>query len=137
MSPGDHAHQTDPVPSWARPRREGEEEVAMVQTSDRRAALTQNCGARVDLGARVDRGATVRLKDAAGGTEWEVTIVESHQADPDAARISDECPIGEALIGRRPGDLIEVRVPAGTARYRVLSIEPAPGGTGSPERPAG
>jgi transcription elongation factor GreA len=91
----------------------------MVQTRDGGAAFTREYDEAVEFGT------TIRLKDSARGTEWQVTIVDTIHADPDKGLISNECPIGEALMGRRPGDLIEVQVPAGVARYRVLSVEPA------------
>ena len=52
----------------------------------------------------------------------EVTIVGSDESDPEADRISDQCPIGEALLGRRIGDTVRVEVPQGTVQYRVISV---------------
>ena len=65
----------------------------------------------------------VTLQALDEGEPWEVTIVSTHEADPEADLISDRCPIGEALLGRRPGDVVAVEVPVGTVRYRVLSVE--------------
>lgn len=73
---------------------------------------------------RIATGSVVRLKDPNGTEEWEVMIVSTHQADPDADHISDECPVGEALLGRRAGDIIRVEVPLGIVHYRVVSVEP-------------
>lgn len=67
-------------------------------------------------------GSLVRLHGFSEADEWEVLIVSSAEADPEADRISNECPIGEALLGRRPGDTIFVEVPSGTVQYRVLSV---------------
>lgn len=75
-------------------------------------------------GAVVTTGCSVKLLDLADLGEWEVTIVSSEEADPEADRISDCCPIGEALLGRRPGDLIRIEVPQGTVQYRVISVSP-------------
>ncbi|HEU4753424.1 MAG TPA: GreA/GreB family elongation factor, partial [Armatimonadota bacterium] len=73
-------------------------------------------------------GSVVRLLVLDDADEWEVTIVDTEQADPDASRISNECPIGEALLGRRPGDVVAVAVPSGVVQYRVLSVgEPGDG----------
>jgi transcription elongation factor GreA len=70
----------------------------------------------------VSVGATVRLKDVAAGGELTYTIVGSAEADPLADRISNESPVGRALLGRKKGETITVRVPAGTLTYTILDI---------------
>lgn len=67
-------------------------------------------------------GSVAVVRDADTGQEWEFTMVGSFEADPDRDRISNESPIGQALFGRRVGDVVEIRVPAGTLRYEVVSI---------------
>lgn len=67
-------------------------------------------------------GATVRIRDLASGEEIAYTIVGSAEADPDRDRISNESPVGRALLGRRAGDVVEVLVPAGKMKYSVLKI---------------
>jgi transcription elongation factor GreA len=70
----------------------------------------------------VSVGTTVRLKDVAAGGELTYTIVGSAEADPLADRISNESPVGRALLGRKKGETITVRVPAGTLTYTILDI---------------
>jgi transcription elongation factor GreA len=67
-------------------------------------------------------GSTVRLKDVAAGDELTYTIVGSAEADPLSDRISNESPVGRALLGRKRGDTVTVRVPAGTLKYTILEI---------------
>jgi transcription elongation factor GreA len=67
-------------------------------------------------------GSTVRLREAAGGDEISYTIVGTAEADPLLDRISNESPVGQALLGRRIGETVTVRVPAGTIRYTILAI---------------
>ncbi|UOF91848.1 transcription elongation factor GreA [Fodinisporobacter ferrooxydans] len=67
-------------------------------------------------------GSTVRLRDTEFSEELEYTIVGSAEADPVENKISNESPVGKALIGRSPGTCIDVNVPAGTIRYEILSI---------------
>lgn len=50
-------------------------------------------------------------------------IVGSTEADPDAGKISDESPIGQALIGKKAGDTADVEVPAGTISYKIVKVE--------------
>ncbi len=71
---------------------------------------------------RIGTGCRVRLLDVDEATEWDVTIVDSEEADPHADRISDCCPIGEALLGRKAGEVVCVAIPMGTVQYRVLSV---------------
>ena len=71
---------------------------------------------------QVGVGTTVRLKDLDYGDEIEYTLVGSPEANPMQGRISNESPVGKALIGRHTGDSVEVEVPAGILRYEVLDI---------------
>lgn len=70
----------------------------------------------------VDVGSRVRVRDVKSGDEWEYTIVGSIEADPLENRISNESPVGEALIGKRAGDIVEVETPGGKAEYEIMEI---------------
>ncbi|WP_027718384.1 transcription elongation factor GreA [Desulfovirgula thermocuniculi] len=70
----------------------------------------------------VTLGSTVLLKDLEFGDEVEYTIVGSEEADPGAYKISNESPVGKALMGRRKGDVVEVSAPIGLVRYQILNI---------------
>lgn len=51
------------------------------------------------------------------------TIVGSAEADPKVGKISDESPVGKALLGCRVGEEVQVQVPAGLKKFIILSIE--------------
>lgn len=68
-------------------------------------------------------GSTVKVKDQKTGDEFEYTIVGSAEADPDHDKISNRSPVGKALLGKKVGDLVEVKVPAGTHHYLILDIK--------------
>ncbi|HEY49833.1 MAG TPA: transcription elongation factor GreA [Dehalococcoidia bacterium] len=70
----------------------------------------------VKLGSKV----TVRNQD---GEEEHYTIVGSAEASPSDGRISNESPVGSALMGKRVGDAVEAQVPAGTLKLEVILIE--------------
>lgn len=70
----------------------------------------------------VSLGTRVLLEDAESGEELEYAIVGSAEADPDSARISDESPVGRALIGSTVGSVVTVEVPMGSLRYRIKEI---------------
>lgn len=67
-------------------------------------------------------GSIVTIKDLSLDEDWELTIVGSVESDPDHDRISDESPVGEALLGCKVGDEVDVEAPGGHIRYRVESI---------------
>ena len=70
----------------------------------------------------VTLGARVRLKDLDSGAEFEYTIVGSAEADPAASRISNESPVGKAVMGQKVGAVVEVNAPAGVLRYEIVGI---------------
>ncbi len=70
-------------------------------------------------------GATVRVKEVKGGVFHEFTIVGSAEADPRNHRLSNESPVGKALIGRKPKDLVDVTTPRGVTQYQIESINKA------------
>lgn len=70
----------------------------------------------------VSVGIKVTLKDMDYDEEVEYAIVGSAEADPYEGRISNESPVGSALIGSKVGDIVEIQVPDGTTKYEVLSI---------------
>lgn len=67
-------------------------------------------------------GVTVGVLDMEYDEEDEFTIVSSHEVDPAARKISDQSPIGKALIGTKVGDIVTVEVPDGTAKFKILKI---------------
>ena len=68
----------------------------------------------------VQIGSTVTVKGSDG--EERFTIVGSTEARPTEGRISNESPVGRALLGRKKGDSVSVRVPAGDISYTILAI---------------
>ena len=67
-------------------------------------------------------GSVVTVKDLEMDEEWDYTIVGSFEVDTDQDRISNESPTGEALMGHKVGDVVDVKVPAGVVRYEIMAI---------------
>jgi len=67
-------------------------------------------------------GATVVLLDQDSEEEKKYTLVGTDEADLKEGKISVISPVGKALIGHRVGDVVSIRVPAGTVDYEVLDI---------------
>ena len=70
----------------------------------------------------VQVGNTVKLFDEKFEEEVSYTIVGSTEIDIENNKISNESPIGAALLGAKKNQVVEVQVPAGIIRYKVLSI---------------
>ncbi|MDI9448137.1 MAG: transcription elongation factor GreA [Bacillota bacterium] len=70
----------------------------------------------------VSIGSTVLLKDLEYGDQFEYTIVGSVEADPGANKISNESPVGKAILGMTKGNVVEVSVPAGQLKYQIIDI---------------
>ena len=70
----------------------------------------------------VSVGSKVRVKDFEFDEEVDYTIVGSAEADPMNFKISNESPVGKALIGRKIGEIVEVQVPDGVNKFEILEI---------------
>ncbi|MEG0229990.1 MAG: transcription elongation factor GreA, partial [Oscillospiraceae bacterium] len=67
-------------------------------------------------------GSKVKVLDVEYNEMENYSIVSSTEANPSIGRISDESPIGKALINKKVGDLIEVEVPAGKISLKIVEI---------------
>lgn len=68
----------------------------------------------------VEIGKTVKVKNGKDVKEFQ--IVGANEADPIKGKISNESPLGEALLGKKVGEKIEIQAPKGLIRYQVLEI---------------
>ena len=67
-------------------------------------------------------GSIVTMTSLDNDDAWELTLVTSVEADPDNDLISDESPVGDALMGRKVGDTVRIQAPDGLLQYRIESI---------------
>ena len=67
-------------------------------------------------------GSSVKLLNLRTDSEVTYKIVGSNEANPSQGKISDESPVGLALIGHSVGDAVEVEVPVGTVGFKILEI---------------
>ena len=89
-----------------------EEQLAHVRVVD--ASALENDVVRVGL--------SVKLKNVDTGESEEYRIVGVTEADPFEGLISDESPIGKALLGQKVGAVVEVEIPLGTVKYKITKI---------------
>ncbi|HIX58716.1 MAG TPA: transcription elongation factor GreA [Candidatus Blautia gallistercoris] len=76
----------------------------------------------VDL-AKINVGCKVKVHDYEFDEDIEFKIVGSTEANSLEGKISNESPVGKALIGAKKGDIVKVEMPSGVMEYKVLEIE--------------
>jgi transcription elongation factor GreA len=69
----------------------------------------------------VQIGTTVKIK-ILGNSEKEFSIVSHFESDPSTNKISDQSPLGQALIGKKINDQVEVDAPVGKITYKIIAI---------------
>ncbi|SNX54310.1 transcription elongation factor GreA [Thermoanaerobacterium sp. RBIITD] len=93
--------------------------IATIEAMLRNAQVIDEEDITVD---KVSVGCTVKVYDEEFKENVEYTIVGSTEADPVNNKISDESPIGKALIGKKVGETVTVEVPAGIIKLKVIEI---------------
>jgi len=73
----------------------------------------------------VSIGTTVRLRDVGANKTVEYHIVGSAEADPAENKLSNESPVGKAIMGRKKGDTVEVAAPRGKLKFKIMDIKAA------------
>ncbi|GGG87880.1 transcription elongation factor GreA [Paenibacillus radicis (ex Gao et al. 2016)] len=71
----------------------------------------------------VSIGATVTVEDLEYGDTMEYAIVGSAESDPLQNKISNESPVGKAILGKKRGTVVDVSVPAGIIQYKIVDIK--------------
>ena len=98
---------------------ENEDRIAELEAKLRFAKIIDD--SEIDT-KKVQIGNTVKVLDMEFNEEVEYTIVGTTEADITQNKISNESPIGSALLGAKKNQVVEVQVPAGVCKYKVLSI---------------
>jgi len=100
-----------------------EQRIVQLQDKLRRAALIDE--KHVDT-EQVSVGAVVHVKDQKSGKSQKFQIVGSAEADPVEHKLSNESPIGKALIGKKKNEVVQIEVPRGPKRkLKITKIEAA------------
>ncbi|MFZ6036065.1 MAG: transcription elongation factor GreA [Patescibacteria group bacterium] len=69
----------------------------------------------------VQVGSKIKIKDDIG--EREYVIVGSNESDPASGRISNQSPMGQAFLGKKKGDVVEIDLPVGTKKIEIVAIQ--------------
>jgi len=96
-----------------------EHRISTLQEKLRRARVIKDSDIETD---KVSVGSTVTLRDKKAGDIRIYTLVGSAEADPLKARLSNESPVGQAILGKRVGDVVTVNIPVGALDLEILAI---------------
>jgi transcription elongation factor GreA len=73
----------------------------------------------------VSIGSRVKLRDIAAKKTFEYHIVGSAEANPAENKLSNESPVGKAILGHKKGEVVEVAAPRGALKFKILEIKAA------------
>lgn len=97
-----------------------EQRITQIENMLKNAQIVSDSDVTTDA---ISIGSRVKLFDIEFEEEMEYTIVGSTEANPDEGRISDESPIGSAILGHKADDVVDVELPNGeTIQFKVLEI---------------
>jgi transcription elongation factor GreA len=99
-----------------------EARIAMLQERLVSARVIQKKDIAKDV---VSVGSVVRLKDMDANETVEYYIVGSAEADPADRKLSNESPVGKAILGKKKGETVEVTAPRGSLKFKILDIKAA------------
>ena len=97
-----------------------EQRIASLQDRLRRAAVIDNTHLDTET---VGVGAVVHVKDQKSGKSQKFQIVGSAEADPRNHRLSNESPVGKALLGKKKGEKVTIPAPRGALQYQIVDIQ--------------
>ena len=97
-----------------------EEEINRLQATIRTATVVADDEITTE---RVSIGTIVKVKDLDENETYEYAIVGANEEDPAADKISNESPVGAGLLGAKRNQTVTITIPAGTIRYKIMSIK--------------
>lgn len=97
-----------------------EERIIKLENMVRKAVIIDESSVDLDV---ITIGSIVRIYDEDFDEKVEYSIVGSAEADPYNGKISNESPVGKSLLGSKIGDVVEVNVPDGIIKLKVLDIK--------------
>ena len=96
--------------------------IAMLENTLRNAVIMDDAEDEAEAG-KIRLGSTVVLKDLEYGDLLEYTIVGTVEADPAKNKISNESPVGKAIMGKTKGEVVVVEAPAGQIEYEIVDVK--------------
>lgn len=97
-----------------------ESEIQMIEETLRQAIIVDSNKTNKDV---VHVGSTVKVLDLEFNEEMVYKIVGTIESDPDRGCISNESPIGKALMGKKKGETVEIKTPGGSFKVKITSVD--------------
>ena len=97
-----------------------EQEIVQIEETLRNAQIISKANSNTSV---VGVGAMLEVYDMEFEENLNLKIMGSIESDPTIGQISNESPLGRALIGKAKNDIVEVTTPAGVQKYKILSIK--------------
>ena len=94
--------------------------ILLLEKTLKNARLMEDKEIRTDV---VSLGSKVTLREVKGGREISVTIVSSVESKLRDGKISDESPVGKAILGKKVNSNVKVQAPAGIIQYKIIKVE--------------
>lgn len=92
-----------------------------IQSLEEALEMSQIINGNAPKNGAVQIGSKVKIK-ISGKKELEFNIVSHIEADPNQNKISDQSPLGQALIGRKINDEVEIEAPIGKLTYKIIAV---------------
>ena len=99
-----------------------EHRIAVLEERMRAARVIEKKDIAKDV---VSVGSKVRIRDVAAKETFEYHIVGSAEANPAENKLSNESPVGKAIIGKKKGEVVEVSAPRGSFKFKIMEIKAA------------
>jgi transcription elongation factor GreA len=100
-----------------------ESRIATLEATLKNAVIVEDDAVEADDDDKIWLGNTITVLDVETGDELVYDIVSSIEADPMNGKISDDSPLGSAVLGCKAGQTIEVEAPIGVLQYKILKVE--------------
>ena len=97
-----------------------ESEIQMIEETLRQAIIVDSNKINKDV---IHVGSTVKVLDLEFNEEMVYKIVGTIESDPDRGYISNESPIGKALMGKKKGETVEIKTPCGSFKVKITSVD--------------
>lgn len=97
--------------------------ITMLENTLRNAVVIDDEAEETAGAGGIRLGSTVVLKDLEYGDLLEYTIVGTVEADPSQNKISNESPVGKAIMGKSKGAVVEVEAPVGHIKYEIVDVK--------------
>ncbi len=94
--------------------------ILLLEKTLKNARLMEDTEIRTDV---VSLGSRVTLREVKGGREISVTLVSSVESKLRDGKISDESPVGKAILGKKVNANVKVQAPAGIIQYKIIKVE--------------